>query len=106
MKMNVQIRHVYQLALSAIHFVPLFVASYYAAFLLRFAGELDSRADKVFFATLFWLVAVKWTAFVWFRLHQGWTRFIGFDDLLALAKAVSCAAIGIMIVDAMWLTNL
>jgi FlaA1/EpsC-like NDP-sugar epimerase len=98
-------RHVYQLALSAIQFVPVFVASYYAAFLLRFAGELDPHAKHVFLSTLLWLVAVKGAAFAWFRLHQVWTRFVGFDDLLTLAKAVTCGAVGLTIVDAMWLTD-
>ncbi len=101
-----QKHHVYQLALSAVQFMPLFVASYYASFLLRFAGELDSHVKSLFFDTIFWLVAVKWTSFVWFRLHQGWTRFVGFDDLLALVKAVTCGALGVTIVDTMWLTEL
>src|SRR6186997_760898 len=98
-------RHVYQLALSAVLFVPLFVASYYAAFLLRFAGEMDLRAKNMFFGTVLWLVAAKSIAFAWFRLHQSWSRFVGFDDLLVLAKAVTCGAIGLTIVDAMWLTD-
>lgn len=98
-------RHVYQLALSAALFVPLFVASYYAAFLLRFAGEMDLRAKHVFFGTLLWLVTAKSISFAWFRLHQSWSRFVGFDDLLVLAKAVTCGAVGLTIVDAMWLTD-
>ena len=44
---HLQKRHVYQLVLSAVQFVPLFVASYYAAFLLRFAGEMDLRASAL-----------------------------------------------------------
>jgi FlaA1/EpsC-like NDP-sugar epimerase len=86
--------------------MPLFAACYYAAFLLRFAGDPDSRATRLYFATLFWVVAAKWIAFMWFRLHQGWTRFVGFEDLLVLVKAITCGALGVTLIDTMWLTDI
>jgi FlaA1/EpsC-like NDP-sugar epimerase len=101
-----QRRQIYQLAMSAAIFVPLFAASYYIAFLLRFAGEPDFRAKGLYFTTLGWLVAAKWVSVVWFRLHQGWTRFVGFEDLLVLVKAITCGAFAITLVDTMWLTEL
>jgi FlaA1/EpsC-like NDP-sugar epimerase len=97
-------RQAYQLSVSAAVFVPLFAATYYAAFLLRFAGEPNSRANVVYFNSLVWLVSVKWSAFTWFRLHQGWARFVGIDDLWVLAKAVTCSALGLTLVDAFCLT--
>ncbi len=39
-----QKRQAYQLAVSAAILMPLFAATYYVAFMLRFAGELDPRA--------------------------------------------------------------
>lgn len=101
-----QRRQAYQLAASAVLFMPLFAAAYYAAFLLRFAGEPGPWAKNIYFTTLLWLLAIKWIAFVWFRLHQGWSRFVGFDDLLALVKAVTCGALGVTLVDTMWLTEI
>jgi len=89
-----QARQAYQLAASALLLMPFFAATYYAAFLLRFAGEPGLRACNVFFETAIWLVAIQWLAFVWYRLHQGWTRFVGFDDLLVLVKAVTCGVLG------------
>lgn len=100
-----QARQAYQLAASALLLMPFFATTYYAAFLLRFAGEPGARACNVFFETVIWLVAIQWLAFVWYRLHQGWTRFVGFDDLLVLVKAVTCGVLGMTLCDTMWLTE-
>ncbi len=102
---STQKRELRQLVASAAMSFPLFAATYYAAYLLRFAGELGPRAVEIFLTTLVWLLLVKWLAFVWFRLHQGWTRFVGFHDLLALAQATTCGALGVTLVDAMCLPS-
>ena len=81
--------------------MPLFAAMYYAAFLLRFAGEPGPRALNVYFESVGWLAGIQWLAFIWFRLHQGWTRFVGFDDVLVLLKAISCGMLGITLCDTM-----
>ncbi len=91
---RVRKRQAYQLAVSAAVLMPLFAAVYYSAFLLRFAGEPDPHARHLYATTLFWLISVKWCVFLWFRLHQGWTRFVGFDDLLVIVKAVTCESAG------------
>lgn len=103
---RVQKRQAHQLAVSAAILMPLFAAVYYSAFLLRFAGEPDPHARYLYATTLLWLVIVKWCVFLWFRLHQGWTRFVGFDDLLVIIKAATCGALGVMLVDTMWLTEI
>jgi FlaA1/EpsC-like NDP-sugar epimerase len=95
-----------QIAISAVSVLPLFAASYYAAFLLRFAGEPTPRAAAVFFDTLLWVAIIKWASFVWFRLHQGWSRFVGFEDLIVLGQSVTCATLGITIFDAICLSHL
>ena len=87
-------------------FLPLFVASYYGAFLLRFAGDPGWRFNDIYFSTLLAVLAVKCVVFVWFRLHQGWTRYVGFHDLLTLGQAVTCAALGVTLVDTMCLPQL
>ncbi len=100
---NSQKRVIYQSLMSAAVFFPLLAGTYYAAFLLRFAGQPDPRYIDVFFATVLWLVLVKWTTFQWFRLHQGWTRFVGFHDLLIISQAVTFGSLGVTLVDAMCL---
>lgn len=95
-------RQVIKLALSAAT-LPLFAASYFAAFQLRFAGEPSLHAIELFVNTLLWVVLIKWVAFIWFRLHQGWSRFVGFDDITVLGQAVTCATLGITMFDAICL---
>lgn len=99
-------RQVYQLIVSAAVYLPLFAASYYIAFLLRFAGEPTPHASDICIATLLWVIGIKWASFVWFRLHQGWARFMGFDDLVVLGQAVTCGALGITLFDAMCLPKI
>jgi len=101
-----QLRKTYRLAASAAVFAPLFAATYYIAFLLRFAGAPDSRAIDVYFVTVLWLILIKWSAVVWFRLHQGWTRFVSFHDLLVLGQAITCSALGITLFDSMCLPRI
>jgi FlaA1/EpsC-like NDP-sugar epimerase len=87
--------------------MPLFAVTYCCAFLLRFAGEVGSRLVETCLPTLLWVLAVKWLVFLWFRLHQGWTRYIGFHDLLVLGQAVTVGALAVTLVDAMilpWVT--
>jgi FlaA1/EpsC-like NDP-sugar epimerase len=93
-------RKLYQLAVSAAVTIPLFAASYFVAFSLRFAGEPTPRAMEIFYSTLLWVLVIKWGAFIWFRLHQGWSRFVGFDDLIVLGKSTTCATVGITMCDA------
>ncbi len=92
-----------QLLLSAAVFLPLFAATYYGAFLLRFAGGRDAQYQHVLLSTLPSVLALKWVVFSWFRIYQGWTRYVVFHDLLALGKAVTASAVGITLVDAFFL---
>jgi FlaA1/EpsC-like NDP-sugar epimerase len=96
-------RKLFQLAASGMVLLPLFALTYYAAFLLRFAGQPDGSMMEIYFGTLLWLFATKWLAFLWFRLHQGWTRFVGFHDLLVIWQAVTCGTLGFTLADAMCL---
>lgn len=101
--MTAKSRDVQQLAFGVIACVCLVASTYYGAFLLRFAGELNSRWSDVFLSTVPWVVLVKVSCFCWFRLHKGWTRYLCFHDLLVLGQAISCAALGVTLVDAMCL---
>lgn len=81
-------------------FIPLFAATYCGAYLLRFAGEGDTRYWPVFMGTLGIAVALKWAAFAWYRIYDSWTRYVTFHDLLALGKAVTVSTIGLTLFDA------
>ncbi len=99
-------RKTYQLVVSATVILPLFAASYYIAYLLRFAGEPSPHAVEIYFDTVLWVVFIKWASFVWFRLHQGWSKFVGFDDLVLLGQSVTFATLGIAMFDAICLPRL
>jgi FlaA1/EpsC-like NDP-sugar epimerase len=88
---------------SAVVFLPLFAATYFGAYLLRFAGENQVQYVDVLLATLLPVLLVKWVVFLWFRMHRGWTRYVSFHDLLALGKAVTASAIGVTLIDALCL---
>jgi len=105
MNITPQRRKLLLLATSAAVFLPLLAAMYYVAFLLRFAGHPGARALAVYFDTVLWIVIAKWITFVWFRLHQGWTRFVGFHDMLTFGQAVTCAALAVALFDTMCLPN-
>jgi FlaA1/EpsC-like NDP-sugar epimerase len=100
-----QRRNLTQLAVSTALVVPLVVAAYYAAYMLRFAGNVTPAALVVYIETVTWVVVIKCVTFAWFRLHQSWTRFVGFHDMLALGQAVTCAALGVTLFDAMCLPS-
>ena len=73
--------------------LPVFVASYYLAFWLRFEGQFDAVDWYRFTATVYWAVAIKLVLFGWFGVYQGWGRHATFDDLLALIKATTASSL-------------
>ena len=92
-------REILQLLASAAVFMPLFAATYYGAYLLRFAGETNYSYPEAFFGTVLWVVVVKWTVFLWFRVYQSWSRYVSFHDILVLGQAVTASAIGVALLD-------
>jgi FlaA1/EpsC-like NDP-sugar epimerase len=98
-------RELYQLGASSIVLLPLFAATYYAAFLLRFAGEPNLRAIQVYLVTFWWVALIKLAAFAWFRLHRSWARYLGVHDLMTVAQAVTCGELAVTLTDTMFMTD-
>jgi FlaA1/EpsC-like NDP-sugar epimerase len=105
MRTDSRSRLIEQVIVSAAIAWPILTATYTTAFLLRFAGHPGPQFVEIYFATLIWVVLVKWTTLLWFRLHQGWTRFVGFHDLLIISQAVTCGSLGVTLIDTMCLPN-
>jgi len=82
--------------------VPALAGAYVAAFLLRFDGSLPAEQSQGLLWTLPWAVGAKVAAAYWFRIHQGWTRYVTFHDLGAIAKAMTCGVAGAVIIDALF----
>ena len=94
-------RLIYGIAILA----PLTAAAYYVAFLLRFGGALNTEQQQLALSTLGWAVGIKSLAILQSRLHQEYTRYVTFRDMLTLARAVTIGSIGITLIDAMLLSN-
>lgn len=77
-----------RIAIVAVH-VGLFVVSNYAAFLLRFDGDLPALDWDIFAGTITWLVAVRAIFFLQFRLYEGLWRYTSVWDLRDLLAAVA-----------------
>ena len=73
--------------------------AYLVAFLLRFDGQLDSEARHLVTNTLLVVVAIKTFIALGTRLHQEFTRYVTFHDMLLLAKTVTCCSVGICVFD-------
>lgn len=76
--------------------------AYWTAFLLRFDGWLDTKTSALFYSTLGIVVIVKAVSVLHARLHQEFTRYVTFYDMLVLARTVTLSSISISLIDA-WL---
>ncbi len=79
--------------------------AYYAAFLVRFDGDLDRPTTSIFLSTFGLVLGVKLVAFVHSRLHLEFSRYVTFRDVLVIARTVSISSIGIILVDTVALTS-
>ncbi len=86
-------------ALYAIVLVPVFAAVLYAAFWLRFEGQLTPPRLNLLFAALPLVVLIKLAVFGWFRIHQSWNRYATFHDLVTLGKAASVSSLCLVVAD-------
>jgi FlaA1/EpsC-like NDP-sugar epimerase len=99
-------RDALRLLASAALFLPLLAATYCGAYLLRFAGDENTSYVEILLGTLPWVIGVQALTFAWYRVDQGWTRYVSFHDLLLLAKAVTAGAVAITLIDALCLPQL
>lgn len=76
-------------------FFLLAIASYYSAFALRFGGAMPAEHQQVFAWSLGIAVIAKMFSFYWFRLHQGFSRYVSFYDCITIAKATTCSSLGL-----------
>ncbi|MEN0110124.1 MAG: nucleoside-diphosphate sugar epimerase/dehydratase, partial [Planctomycetota bacterium] len=73
------------------------------AYLLRFGGVVPEARVPGMIALSACAIGVKLFAFCWHRLDQGVNRYIGFHDLLTIARATTYSTIGLTAVDALLL---
>lgn len=78
---------------------PLFALIYFSSYWLRFEGELNERELSVFLSTFVWVACLKVAAFTYYRVYQGWGRYVTFHDLTLLLKAATASSFAILLVD-------
>jgi FlaA1/EpsC-like NDP-sugar epimerase len=72
--------------------IVLIPVGYYAAFLLRFDGNIPADHRHFFLASLGYVLGFRLAAFAWYGLFHGWWRHVGMSDLVALVKAVTASS--------------
>jgi FlaA1/EpsC-like NDP-sugar epimerase len=74
-----------QVAMDAV----LVAAAYYLSYSLRFdAGRMPAKYDRLFEATVVWVVVTAIVVFLLFRLEQKQWRYVGTRDMVAVFEAV------------------
>ncbi len=86
--------------------VLLSALAYTTAYLLRFDGWPSSSHEKLLFSTFGWVIVIKTAAILHARLHQEYTRYVTFRDMLVLARTVTLTSVVIILFDATLLTHL
>ncbi len=80
--------------------------SFVAAYVLRFGGSVPPSHSGAVLAMTLCGVGVKLFSFSWHRLDQHVNRYIGFYDLVTIAKATTWATVGLSFVDAVVLPGI
>ncbi len=83
---------------------PLFMGICYLSFWLRFEGQLGTEQWQVFRSMVVWVVLIKLAVFGWLRIHQGWSRYVTFYDLVSLLQATTGSLLVMVMVDYLLLT--
>ena len=85
--------------------LPVFAGVYYAAFWLRFEGQLGPEEVQQYVSTVGWIVWIKLCLFVRFRICRGWGRLVTFYDLVALVQASTAGLLLIVLLDRLVLSR-
>jgi FlaA1/EpsC-like NDP-sugar epimerase len=77
----------------SIALIPVLAMIQFAAYWLRFDGQLGAAEMHVLWSTLVWAVLVKTAVFTWFGIYQSWDSYVSFHDLVSLSKAATLSSV-------------
>ncbi|HSO74618.1 MAG TPA: hypothetical protein VLU47_07260 [Blastocatellia bacterium] len=78
--------------------VVLMTLAYYAAFLLRWDGNLPQEQSAIFLRTLPLVIIIQMSFFLFGGVYRGLWRYIGITDFLRIARAVIAGGAASMLV--------
>lgn len=73
--------------------VVLIGLAYYAAYLLRFDGELPAEQLAILIDTMPFVIAVQLACFLLCGLYRGLWRYVSLDDLMTVLRSTALAAV-------------
>lgn len=82
------------------------MGAFVTAYALRFGGMVPESRWQAMGVMAIFAIGVKLFSFCWHRLDQNVNRYIGFHDLLTIAKATTWATLVLTFVDAFVLTEI
>jgi len=100
-----KLRRTLRQLLCAACLAPVFVGIYYLSYWLRFEGQLAPEVWQRFASTIAYVVLIKLLLFGWFRIYQGWVRFVTFYDLVTLVQASTSSLFVTVLVDRVFLLS-
>ena len=86
--------------------LPVFLLVHYAAYWLRFDGQLTRHELNLLASTVLYVGAVKLVIFGWFRVYQSWSRYLTFHDLVTIVQASTVSSLLLSAVDHLALPSL
>jgi len=86
--------------------IPLFAAIHFAAYWLRFEGELPEARWQQMACTLVCALCIKCAVFVWQRTYRSWNSYLTFYDLTNLVRATTLSSLLLVLCDYLFLARL
>ena len=80
-------------------FLPLFAAIHFAAYWLRFDGNITPECWVQLTCTLLGVLFIKSIVFASYRIYQSWSRYLTFYDLMKLTQAATVSAVVFALFD-------
>ena len=79
--------------LCAMGLLPVFLIVHCMAYWLRFEGQLGERELNNMARTIAQVVCLKLLVFGWFRIYEGWSRYLTFHDLITIVQASTASSL-------------
>src|SRR5688572_20584002 len=89
----------------SVAFMPVLALIQFAAYWLRFDGQLGAAEMQVLWSTLVWAILIKTAAFTWFGIYQSWDSYVSFHDLVSLCKAATLSSVLLAMGDYLFLSE-